>query len=373
MILKNKISPYVSTLTDSAIYYLLKEGLTMETIMNAQIGSSLTYGHETRRMLDDPTIERGVKTDTKAKPKEYPRFFNRPIMYPLINKDNEIVGYSGRATDCLFQSKYPKYLNSATTSVFKKSEFLYGENYIQKGVKLWIFEGQKDALLAQQLGLMAVAPLGKITPQQIAKVVLMGITDIVIAGDNDLAGRKFNFAGGEFGEKAGLRVEIATLPKNYNDLGDGKGEIQLEEFTITPFFNWTLDSIANLKHFTRKKMFDDKLRDLPWENASISTLKKHSWIDNYTYSRITNKYYSIAHRAIAGDTTYLQDREKKELEQDDFLNYLLNDMDYIIDDEIKEISYFHNKKDLTKLETAKYLWLVNLYLGNATPIPYPSI
>ena len=170
-----------------------------------------------------------------------------------------------------------------------------------------------------------------------------------------------------------IRAEVATLPTNYNDLGDGKGKIKLEEFTIKPFFDWVLDSISNLKPFTRLNFFNTKLQSLLWEHADISVIKKHPWLENATYSRIMNKYYYTAHRAITGDTIYLSGREKEELEQDNFLSYILNDMDYIVDDEINQITYYHNKRELTPLEEQKYLWLVDLHTNNTTPIEYPTV
>ena len=144
-----RLSPYVSTLSQSAINYLTSEGLTMDTIIANQIGEALSFGYEIRRMLDDPKIERGVSTKTKAKLKEYPLFSNRAT-YPLVSVDGEILGHSGRALNWKKSDPFPKYLNSPTTTKFKKSEFLYGEHYIIQALKsidvskakVWLFEGQ---------------------------------------------------------------------------------------------------------------------------------------------------------------------------------------------------------------------------------------
>ena len=90
----------------------------------------------------------------------FDRFRDR-IMFPIVNRNNETIAFSGR----ILGSEQPKYLNSPETAIFNKSKVLY--NYylarptIRKHQQAVLFEGFADVIAADRSGIEnGVATMG---------------------------------------------------------------------------------------------------------------------------------------------------------------------------------------------------------------------
>jgi len=125
----------------------------------------------------------------------YDRFRNR-FMFPIRNRDGEVVGFGGRAIG----DGTPKYLNSPQTTLFDKSSIVYGLDLarepIRKAEEVVIVEGYMDVIAAHQFGYEnVVAAMGTaLTEQQIA-LVRRGARRIVMALDADAAGQMATLRG----------------------------------------------------------------------------------------------------------------------------------------------------------------------------------
>lgn len=139
--------------------------------------------------------EVGLIQPRKSGSGHYDRFRNR-FMFPISNRDGEVVGFGGRAIG----DGTPKYLNSPQTSIFDKSSIVYGLNLardaIRKAEEVVIVEGYTDVIAAHQFGYEnVVAAMGTaLTEPQIA-LVRRGAKRIVMALDADAAGQMATLRG----------------------------------------------------------------------------------------------------------------------------------------------------------------------------------
>ncbi|GLI00921.1 DNA primase [Phytohabitans aurantiacus] len=130
--------------------------------------------------------------------------FRNRVTFPIRNPDGHIVAFTGR--DLSGRANTPKYRNTATTAIYRKSELLYGLSEQLGGdtqpAAVMLVEGPADvvavARLRQSLGAdqyrrpyTAVAPCGTaLTAAQVARLTeaVPPGTPIVVAFDPDNAG-----------------------------------------------------------------------------------------------------------------------------------------------------------------------------------------
>ncbi len=115
--------------------------------------------------------------------------FRDRIIFPIINASGKVIAFGGRALGNLM----PKYINSPETSVFKKSDSLFGlyaaKEEIRKKDNVIIVEGYMDAIICHQYGFKnVIAPLGtSLTSGQLKKLRTL-TNKAVLIFDGDLAG-----------------------------------------------------------------------------------------------------------------------------------------------------------------------------------------
>jgi DNA primase len=139
----------------------------------------------------------------------YDKFFNR-IIFPIFNKNNEIIGFGGRNID---NNPYaPKYLNSQETQVFNKGKnlFLYNEAQNSKLPYYIVCEGYMDAISLHNYGFdSAVASLGTaLTKDQIK---LLSQKKIILAYDSDDAGIKATLRAINICRELGVTVNVLKI------------------------------------------------------------------------------------------------------------------------------------------------------------------
>ncbi|ROT89843.1 DNA primase [Gordonibacter urolithinfaciens] len=151
------------------------------------------------------------------------RFFNR-VMFPIGDAQGECIAFGGR----VIGKGEPKYLNSQETSVFHKSQVLYGLDHAKAamaatGVAV-VVEGYTDVIALHEAGIgNAVATLGTaLTMRHIRLLARHAQHKIVYLFDGDEAGqraadRALGFIDDSMTPEAGrAKVELAavTLPDN---------------------------------------------------------------------------------------------------------------------------------------------------------------
>ena len=103
--------------------YLVARGITEDIIKKFQIGLSLDNKDVLSKLLvkkgyDNKTlVDIGLIYNSDNKEQD---FFNRRIMFPLWDKDGNVVGFSGR----IYRNEdLPKYVNSKESYLYKKGHY----------------------------------------------------------------------------------------------------------------------------------------------------------------------------------------------------------------------------------------------------------
>ncbi len=177
----------------NALNYLHERGITIATINKFGIGLSPNkYNHLfktlTSKGIDELKIE---KLGLVTKKDKYFDFFRNRIIFPINDHLNNVVGFSGRILEN--DSNSPKYVNSAESIIFKKSNILYNlnnaVNEIKKNDRIIIMEGFSDVIAADNAGLKeVVATMGTALTKNHLSLIKKYTDNILICFDGDDAG-----------------------------------------------------------------------------------------------------------------------------------------------------------------------------------------
>jgi DNA primase len=199
--------------------YLAGRGLAEETLKAFGVGfapsawdkilvAGQRAGFTVAEMHDVGLVQRNQRGG------EYDRFRAR-IMFPIRDARGRVLGFGGRATR---EDQKPKYVNTAETDFFHKSEILYGLDRARaamaKANRALVVEGYTDVLALHQAGLEgAVGVMGTaITPDQVA--ALSGIVgEVVLALDADEAGQEAMLRAQRVAGNRRMRLRVASMPK----------------------------------------------------------------------------------------------------------------------------------------------------------------
>ena len=144
---------------------------------------------------------------------EYDRFRSR-IMFPIRDRRGRVLGFGGRA---MRADQGAKYVNTAETDFFHKSQLLYGVDRakaaIAKATRAVVVEGYTDVLALHQAGVEeTVAVMGTaITGEQVATLSGM-VEEVVLALDADSAGQEAMLRAQRVAAGRRMRLRVAAMP-----------------------------------------------------------------------------------------------------------------------------------------------------------------
>lgn len=200
--------------------YLKKRGLSDESIKKWRIGFAKdewrdlfdklqTIGFSSKEM-----IEAGLIKKVSLAEKYYDTFRNR-IVFPIFDVSGRVIAFSGRAMK--EDEKTPKYLNSPETSLFKKSEVLYGFNFAKESIRKLdysvLVEGQMDLILSVQVGIKnTVASSGTALTEKHMQRLHKLSKRVIIAYDGDDSGLSAAQRAASIALALGMEVKIGVMP-----------------------------------------------------------------------------------------------------------------------------------------------------------------
>ena len=201
-----------------ALDYLTGRGLTVKTIKHFGLGAApdswdalihhlKEKGYTESDMLAANVIGKSNRGGI------YDRFRKR-VMFPIINIRGNIVAFSGRAMPGE-DKQGGKYVNTADTPVYKKSENLFGINFAKSvcSERVILVEGNMDVISLHQAGFEnTVAPLGTAFTTEQANLLSRYTKEIVLMLDADAAGQKAVRRASELLENTGLSVRVVVIP-----------------------------------------------------------------------------------------------------------------------------------------------------------------
>lgn len=164
----------------------------------------------------------------------YDRFRNR-LMWPIKDMTGNTIGFGAR--QLADEDNGPKYLNTPETSLYKKSQVLYGLNLAKSEVarkrQLVVVEGYTDVMAAHLAGITtAVATCGTAFGEGHVRIARRLITDdgsggeIIFTFDGDEAGQKAAMRAFEFDNQIVAKTFVAVAPQGQdpNDLRQHFGD-----------------------------------------------------------------------------------------------------------------------------------------------------
>lgn len=161
----------------------------------------------------------------------YDRFRSR-IMFPIRDARGRTIGFGARATR---DQQKPKYLNSAETPFFRKSEVLYGIDIARpamaKAGRAILVEGYTDVLALHQAGFGEVVGImgTALTEEQIA-ILSATVGTVVLALDADAAGQKAMLRAQQVAAGRKVSIRVVAMPPGEDPAEVATGEGGAERF-----------------------------------------------------------------------------------------------------------------------------------------------
>lgn len=212
---------------EAARDYLGERQISLETIRTFGLG----YAPDAWEWLVGEAINAQISADmletvgliakrNEGKKGYYDRFRDR-VMFPIRDVQGRIVGFGGRilpSSPVSADRPPPKYYNSAETSLFSKSDQLYGIDQAKQAAAktgyLAIVEGYTDVLMAHQHGIaQVVATMGTALNERHIKQLRRFVPRVVLVFDADAGGDTGVDRALEVFVKQDLDLRIATLPE----------------------------------------------------------------------------------------------------------------------------------------------------------------
>ena len=196
----------------------------------------------------------------------YDTFQNR-IIFPIIDEDNNVVGFSGRKylKADLEDKMLPKYSNSKETFLFKKSGLFYNINNalqnIKKSKEIVITEGFMDTIRMSSIGYKnVVALMGTAFTSEHLEKIIKYKCKVVLNLDQDEPGKEATIKIGDLLLKNNIETSVIVFD-DYKDsdefiIGKGKEAFDIAYNNRISFIDFKLNylkSNKNMKDSTCKK------------------------------------------------------------------------------------------------------------------------
>ena len=140
--------------------------------------------------------------------------FKGPVMFPVLNIAGKVIAFGGRT---LKKDDRAKYVNSPESTIYKKSNELYGLFQAKRGIvnkdKCFLVEGYTDVLSMHQAGIEnVVASSGTSLTEGQIRMIHRFTDNITVLYDGDAAGIKASLRGIDMLLAEGLNVKVLLLP-----------------------------------------------------------------------------------------------------------------------------------------------------------------
>ena len=289
---------------EKALKYMEERGFLPKDIKKFEIGFSLNERDELFKYLikknfsEKKILELGLVKRNESGA-VYDTFRNR-VMFPIYNPQNKIVGFGGRIIEK--ETDLPKYLNSADSVVFKKGKELFGlknrgEAIKRKGFAI-LMEGYLDVLTVKRYGFeTAVASLGTAFTEEQASLLKRYTKNIIIAYDNDEAGKNAIIRAGYILKKFDFEIKCLKITENVKDPDEFLRKYGKKKFVETlkksvDFYNFLFLEFTknlNIEEITSKRILVKKFK--PFFETFENELDKELYIQKLSHEiGIEEKY-----------------------------------------------------------------------------------
>jgi DNA primase len=203
---------------EKARKYVAGRSFLSQTVNDFQLGFSLTSWDALKQYLmnegytENELLDAGLLLKTEEG-KTRDRFRNM-LMFPINNARGRTTGFGARVLD----DSQPKYINSPQTTIFDKSNSLYGINLaaaaIRQQDRVVLVEGYMDVITAHQNGIHnIIASMGtSITEKQVSTIKKL-TRNITLALDADTAGEEAMLRCVGYENSLDSEITVVILPE----------------------------------------------------------------------------------------------------------------------------------------------------------------
>jgi len=301
-----------------AIDYLKNRGLSAKTMAKYGLG----YSEDSWTSLYDYLTKLGYKEEeiyevnliSKGKSGNYYDRFRGRVMFPIINRNNRVIGFGARG----FGDAKPKYLNSRETPIFNKGKNLFNMNIISKESsreRIILVEGYMDVISLYNSGInYSVASLGTSLTEDQAVLIGKMAKEIYICYDSDNAGINAT------SRAIDIFIQKSIKPKII-ELGEGLDPDDfIKKYGLDAFENKIKSAISYVEFKVKRLKGNFNLKDSQGlSNFSMEAAKIFSGIINPIERDIFVKKfsseYNISKEAINNYINYIGRNKRKELKK----------------------------------------------------------
>lgn len=301
--------------SEKHVEYLLKRGITDDTVNKFALGASFDYnglvshlkakGYTYTEMYESGAVGRSEKN---GRENYYDALAGRLII-PVIDQFNNVTAFCGRIIEK--RDGVGKYVNTRETSVFSKGKTLFNLNNLkkfknEKGIdSIIIVEGHMDVISLVQAGFNnVVASMGTALTKDQARILKRYCDKVLICYDGDFAGQKASVRGMEILSEEGLDVKVVSLPDGM-DPDDvinklGKDEYRKLLVSAKPLIDFKLDIIRKTFDVTTsdgKRKYIKNAIDVIRESNSFAEqedlLKTVRDVTGITFEALKRELYNV--------------------------------------------------------------------------------
>lgn len=221
--------------------YFEERGFRKDIIERFQLGYCLNKGDD----FTKKALEKGYKLAylekvglVKTKEDRSFDFFRGRVMFPIHSISGRVLGFGGRTL--LADKKIAKYFNSPESTIYNKSEILYGLYFakgdIVKYDECLLCEGYTDVISMHQAGMEhVVSSSGTSLTKEQVKLVKRYTKNLTILYDGDAAGIKASFRGIDLILEEGMNVKVVLFPdgEDPDSFSKTRSSSELEEYIKT--------------------------------------------------------------------------------------------------------------------------------------------
>lgn len=263
--------------------YMLSRNFTDEIVDNFGIGYALAGLYEAFKEQAIVSDGEALGLLRKNNQGNYYDFFKGRIIFPICDKYGHCVGFGGRILTN--DKKQPKYINSAESDLFDKSNLLYGfhlaRNTIANTGEVYLVEGYTDVMRMHQIGFAnTIATLGTaLTPQHLAQLKKL-CRKVIIFRDSDSAGQTAAERDLQLILQAGLFAELVVFPSEDKEDPDSIGQrpnaVELIKYSRNDAILHLIGEAyrAALERYTEKHGQSKKALLLPEDKKNLTELAK---------------------------------------------------------------------------------------------------
>ncbi len=199
-----------------AISYLKSRGIDLKTALSLEVGyAPKKVQPPNKPNLRTSLLKLGLLKESKKKPGSYYYLMRNRIVFPVKNLEGKLLGFVGRTLD---PNENIRYLNQP--GLQKKLAFVG----VPKGKLpelVYLVEGPFDVLALHQIGKTALSLLGKtLSKEQAEALAKAGVKKVVMAFDNDTAGKEGENEAAYWLQKFGIKTYRIKLPKSVKDVSE---------------------------------------------------------------------------------------------------------------------------------------------------------